>query len=257
MAPAGNRPRVKRHRRSTRWLAWLAYAAGLSVVFVLTAYFAFSFFVRSGVIAVPDLHGASLGDAQALVSDAGLRLEWSEDARYDESVPAGHVIRQRPRAGSLVKRGTLVRATASLGQEVVEVPDVSGRALQAAQVTLASQGLSLGKVGNVFSTTEKPGTVVNQDPVVGTNVSRGQAVDLYLSLDSKGAIFVMPDLVYRRYTDVRRYFESKDMRLGSIKFEAYEGIAPGVILRQYPQPGHPLRRFDVISLVVTQDEVSG
>lgn len=224
---------------------------------MLAAYFAFSFFVRSGVIAVPDLEGVSTTDAQALARDAGLEIEWLEDERYDESVPANHVLRQDPRAGSLVKRGAAIRAAVSLGQEVVEVPDVSNRALQAAQVTLASQGLALGKVANVFSSSGKPGTVVNQDPAAGSNVSRGQTVDLYLSLDSKSAIFVMPDLVYRRYTEARRFFEARGIRLGSVKFEAYEGIAEGIILRQYPQPGHPVRKFDVISLVVTQDEVTG
>lgn len=238
-----------------RWLAWLAYAGFLAVVFVTTAYFSFSFFVRSGVTAVPDLQGASIADAEARVRDQGLRIEWSEEARYDDSVPASHVMRQEPRSGSLVKRGALVKTTASLGQEVVVVPDVSERALQAAQVTLAAQGLSLGKVANVFSGRGRPGTVVTQDPPAGASVSRGRAVDLYLNLDNRASVFVMPDLVYRGYTEVRRYFDRRDMRLGSVKFESYEGIAPGVILRQHPLPGHPLRKSDVISLVVTPEEL--
>jgi hypothetical protein len=35
-----------------------------------------------------------------------------------------------------------------------------------------------------------------------------------------------------------------------VKYEPYEGIEAGVVLRQYPLAGHPLRRHDVISLVV-------
>ncbi|MCP4202058.1 MAG: PASTA domain-containing protein [bacterium] len=238
-----------------RWLAWLTYAGILGVVFVVTAYFSFSFFVRSGVTAVPDLRGASITDAEALVRDQGLRIEWSEEARYDESVAANHVMRQEPRSGSLVKRGALVKATVSLGREVVIVPDVSERALQAAQVTLAAQGLSLGKVANVFSGGGRPGTVVTQDPPAGASVNRGRPVDLYLNLDNRASVFVMPDLVYRGYAEVRRYFERRDMRLGSVKFESYEGISPGIILRQHPLPGHPLRKSDVISLVVTHEEL--
>ncbi len=67
----------------------------------------------------------------------------------------------------------------------------------------------------------------------------------------------MPDLVYREYEPVRRFFDRRGFRLGGVKFEAYEGISPGVILRQYPLPGHPLRRQDVISLVVTASERLG
>jgi hypothetical protein len=60
----------------------------------------------------------------------------------------------------------------------------------------------------------------------------------------------MPDLVYRRYEPVRRSFERRGFRLGAVKFEPYEGIADGTILRQTPLPGHPLHRLDLISLVV-------
>lgn len=224
---------------------------------MLTSYFAFSFFVRSGVTAVPNLEGTPMAEAEALVRDQGLSLDWDEEARYDDSVPEGHVVRQDPRSGSLVKRGTAVKAVVSLGQEVVTVPDVSERALQAAQVTLVAEGLALGRVANVFSRSGRSGTVVTQNPPAGTQVSRGSGVDLYLNLDDREAVFVMPDLIYRSYSDVRRYFERRGIRLGSVKFESYEGIAPGVILRQHPLPGHPLRRSDVVSLVVTRDEVTG
>jgi serine/threonine-protein kinase len=166
-------------------------------------------------------------------------------------------MRQDPRPGSLVKRGTLVRATVSLGREVVVVPDVRERALQAAQVTLAAEGLALGKVANVFSDESETGTVVAQSPPGGEGVSRGSAVDLYLNLDNRAAVFVMPDLVYRSYSEVRSYFERRNFRLGSVKFESYEGIGPGVILRQHPLPGHPLHKADVVSLVVTREEVEG
>jgi beta-lactam-binding protein with PASTA domain len=67
----------------------------------------------------------------------------------------------------------------------------------------------------------------------------------------------MPDLVYREYEAVRRFFERQSFRLGSVKFESYEGIEAGVVLRQFPLPGHPIRRRDVISLVVTANEGLG
>lgn len=225
------------------------------MVFTATAYFSFSSFVRSGVTAVPDLKGVSIAEAEALVRDQGLEIEWTEEARFDDSTPAGHVMRQEPRQGSLVKRGATVTATASLGRELVIVPDVSGRALQAAQVTLAAEGLALGRVANVVTDSGGMGTVVTQSPAAGAGVSRGSAVDLYLSLDNRASVFLMPDLVYRSYAEARGYFERRQIRLGSVKFESYEGIAPGVILRQHPLPGHPLRRTDVVSLVVTNEDV--
>lgn len=224
------------------------------VAFILSAYFSFNAFVRSGVTPVPDLQGFAPAQAEASVRDLGLEVEWSLEAQHHDSIPAGHVMRQRPRASSLVKRGTVVRVVPSLGQQVITVPDVSERALQAAQVTLAAAGLTVGSVSNVYSESGPPGTVVAQDPPPGATASMGRKVDLYMSLEQRSAVFVMPDLVYRDYEEVKRYFERKEVRMGSIKFEKYEGIARGVILRQFPQPGHVLRKTDVVSLVVTSSE---
>ena len=66
--------------------------------------------------------------------------------------------------------------------------------------------------------------------------------------------FIMPDLVYRNYEQVRPYLESKGLGFGSVRFERYEGVAGGVILRQFPLPGHPVTRQDAISLVVATAE---
>jgi beta-lactam-binding protein with PASTA domain len=64
----------------------------------------------------------------------------------------------------------------------------------------------------------------------------------------------MPDLVYRDYEQVRPYFERLGFKFGNVKFERYEGVAAGVILRQFPLPGHPLTREVPVSLVVATAE---
>ena len=109
-----------------RLLGWLAYSLILVTVFVVSGYFAFSLFVRSGVTAVPDLKGLAREQATALLRDQGLEASVREEPRYDEEVPADHVVLQDPGAGSLVKRGSIVEVVTSLGQELVEVP--AGRA---------------------------------------------------------------------------------------------------------------------------------
>jgi serine/threonine-protein kinase len=174
--------------------------------------------------------------------------------RYDDEVPAGLILRQQPAAGSLVKRGATVEVAVSLGPQVVTVPDLAGAALPAAQVTLAAAGLAVGRTISIYSRESQPGTVVQQAPPAGSRAGASQAVNLFLSQGDPSAVFVMPDLVYRDYEQVRRFFERRGFRLGSVKFEAYEGIGAGVVLRQFPLAGHPLRRREVISLVVASGE---
>jgi len=92
--------------------------------------------------------------------------------------------------------------------------------------------------------------VAMQDPPAGSLVAPSTTVRLYLSLEDRASTYVMPDLIYRRYEDVRGFFEQRGFRLGSVRFEAYEGIPTGIVLRQFPLAGHPLRHEDPIALVV-------
>lgn len=242
-------------KRWAKFLGWAAYAGLLLVVVAVAGYFAFTNFVRSGVTAVPGVGGLAAAEAEARVRDSGLRLIWREgDERYDAGVPEDHVVLQKPAAGTLVKRGSEVEAVRSLGEELIEVPNLLGKALPAAQVTLADSGLTIGRTAGVYRAGGVPGTVVEQKPAPGGRTGASTPVDLYLCLEDPAETYLMPDLVYRSYQEVRRFFDRRDFRLGSVKYEQYEGIGAGVVLRQFPLPGHPLRRHDVISLVVTADQ---
>ncbi len=241
-----------------RALGWIGYTGLTAGFFILAAYTSFSLFVRSGVTPVPNLVGINEEEVAPRLADQGLRLRHNPEAnRYDDEVPEGRVLQQSPVAGSLAKRGSGVEVTISLGPELLEVPDVRGQILQAAQVTLAAAGMALGRTVSVYSVGAVPGTVIDQDPLPSTHVGLAAPVVLFLSMESRSDTFLMPDLVYREYEAVRRFFEQRGFRLGSVKFEPYEGIDPGIVLRQFPLPGHPIRRRDVISLVVTTDEQAG
>jgi serine/threonine-protein kinase len=242
-------------RKLAKAAGCLAYLGFLGVVFALVSFFTFSSFVRRGVTSTPELYGLSEREAEALLADQGLRLEWSEEGeRFDEQVQAGHVLIQRPRAGTLVKRGVDVTVVLSRGPQRIEVPAVVGTALQAAQVTLTAAGLTVGRTIDVFSNHGGPGTVVAQDPGGGTRAERDAAVDLFLTLENRSQTYLMPDLVNQDYERVRRYFESRGFRLGRVSYETYDGVAPGTVLRQYPLAGHPLQRGDVIALWVVAPE---
>jgi len=234
-----------------RWSGWLLYAAGLVVVAGVTAYFAFNLFVRSGVTSLPELQNLTEAEAVGVLAEYGLTLRRQEDGDdFDDTVEAGKVLRQSPGPRTLVKRGSQVIVTLSLGPQVIEVPDVTGQSAQAAQVTLAASGLALGRTLGVLGN-RPAGTVVQQSPQSGAPAAPNTAIDLLLSRQNIAETFVMPDLVYRRYEVIRRFFEQRSFQMGSVKYELYEGIPEGVILRQFPLAGHPLQREDAISLVVS------
>jgi serine/threonine-protein kinase len=240
-------------RKALRVLGFLAYLFVVVLVFGLAAYVSFNLFVKSGATRTPGLAGRSVEEARQLLRDQGLELRVEEEGRYDDAVPAEHVAVQEPAEGALVKRGSAVTVVPSLGPQRIRVPELQGQGLQSAQVLLVASSLALGRTVEVFSRDQPPGMVVAQEPVAGRSVAPGAAVDLLLARQGSTESFVMPDLVYRDYDRVRGFFETRGFRLGSVKYEGYEGIRPGVILRQYPLAGHPLDRVDAISLVVAAE----
>lgn len=238
-------------KRALGWLGWLGGAIALALILAVSAYLSFSQFVRRGVTPVPDVLGLTRTQAEAVLGDSGLEMAVDEAGeRYDDEVRLGRILQQKPAARSFVKRGSPVRVSLSLGPEVAEVPDLSDLALAVAQVALSDAGLRMGRAMSVFRLAGEPGTVVEQSPAAGDIVGYAATVDVYIGEKSHAAIYVMPDLIYRDYDLVRWFFERRGFQLGGVKPEPYEGVAPGVILRQYPLAGHPLTRGDVISLVV-------
>src|SRR5579863_5669876 len=113
-------------RRLLAGLIWLGYGVLLLVAFVVSGYLAFSLFVRSGVTTVPSLVGMARAEAVRTLLDQGLQpRRETAPTRYDDKVPAGHVVRQNPDGHTLVKLGSGVQIVLSLGPRRVEVPNLT------------------------------------------------------------------------------------------------------------------------------------
>lgn len=252
--PARRRARTPLRRWLKRLVARVLYAGLLIALLGASSYLALSNFVRSGVIAVPDLVGLAGNDAETALAAAGLTVRRVEQDRYDEAVPTGHVLWHDPPAGSAVKQDSGVVIHLSRGRQLVETPDLTGQVLQTVQVRLAASGLHLGRSRSVYAESGAPGAVVRQSPPPGSRVAPSSPVDVMIGLANPGASFVMPDLVDLPEAPVRTWFEARGFHLGRVKYEPYEGVEAGIILRQYPLPGHPLRRSDSIALVVAARE---
>lgn len=234
-------------------LGRLARGLVLLVLFVASAYLSFSYWVRRGATAVPDLSGLDEASARELLTDEGLLLRLAEAGRWSGELEAGRVLETRPAAGSFVKRGAEIEAVLSLGARRIALPDLSGKALSAARLTLDNEGLAVGSVLSIYTDKGPGGVVVGQEPSAGSELSPGAKVALLVALDASPVAWVMPDLVERRYEPSRSALEAQGFRFGSVTFEPYEGVPSGTVLRQAPLPGHPVRRADAISLVVAAE----
>lgn len=139
--------------------------------------------VEPDTVAVPDLQGLTVSQAQSALGDEGLTLG-SQLQEASGEIPAGQVIRSEPPAGDEVDPATAVDVVVSTGPEMVEVPDVSTGCLSigAARQALSAVGLELEEGEPVPSNPEQcpnPSRILGQEPLAGTVVEAGSTVTVF------------------------------------------------------------------------------
>jgi serine/threonine-protein kinase len=231
-----------------------AFTCLLVVAFGASSYFWFKFWVRGKSIPTPNLIGRTLTEARAVCSDLGLVVVVDNGKdRHGDNVPAGNVVWQNRAPESLIKRGTRIHVGQSLGPLVLRVPDLTGRSARTAMLRLSQINLRLGPLSYF-----QHGTYLNAaatEPAIGDVVAEQLPVAVALALPQQKHAFVMPDLINRRYDEVRYRLENYGFVASNVKFEPYPGVDDGTVIRQYPMPGGKIRSGEPISLVVARQEI--
>jgi beta-lactam-binding protein with PASTA domain len=235
-----------------RILFRLLYGAMLGVAFLFAAWLSFRASIVGRSVTVPDLVSKSVPEAIRIAHDVGLKIEeQSSRARYDDGVPRHRILIQQPEAGSLAKPGQVLRLVLSLGPRELQVPDLAGLAPRAAALKLARESLQLGAV-SWYRDADAPAGIVAQSPDPEMPATKGSAVEVLTNRGMPELRFVMPDFVGQDADKVRARLETFGFRVGSARYETYEGVAPNTVLKQFPPAGYPLSRRDVVSLTVSQ-----
>jgi serine/threonine-protein kinase len=201
-------------------------------------------------VAVPSVVGKSVGDALEVLSRSGLTLI-QESVEFDESVPAGAVLRQRPNSGMTVRKGRVIRVVVSKGGEKIFVPDVSGKSVSDAQTLITGTGLALGEVAQAYSTVVVRGLVITQVPPAGEVASRGGLVDLRVS---KGTppdnVKLVPDLKNKKLEEVQAWARSAGVSL-VVQESTSSAALPGEVIGQNPLPDQALQAGMRIQIFVS------
>jgi beta-lactam-binding protein with PASTA domain len=235
-----------------RVLFRVLYGALLLAVFLGAVWFGFRRSIVGRSVAVPDLTGKTPDEALRAALDAGLQIEQQESrARNDDKVPRGKVLLQQPEAGSLAKPSQAIRVVLSLGPRELRIPDLTGLAPRAAALKLSRESLELGPVSWYRDPAATPG-ILAQDPEPDAPGKRGEAVRVLMSRGAADVRILMPDFVGKDAQSVKSHLEKFGFRVGSARFEAYDGVAPDTVLKQFPPSGYPLSNREVVSLTVSR-----
>jgi serine/threonine-protein kinase len=131
---------------------------------------------------VPKLNGLSVAAAQASLHKTGYAISPTVMHVFDETVPAGMVVRSDPGAGQRVAQGGSIELFVSLGKDRIPVPDVTGQTQPSAAATLQMHGLTYKGAQQVRSSLTVPeGDVIRTVPARGVLVRRNSEVTFVVS----------------------------------------------------------------------------
>jgi beta-lactam-binding protein with PASTA domain len=129
----------------------------------------------SDTVTVPSVLGRPVDDARAAIEAAG--LSFGNVTREASDQPVDTVLRTDPSGGTEVARGSTVSVVISSGPANVQVPDVVGDDVAAAQATLEKAGLQVS-IQMEDNCEAEEGSVMGQSPPAGTEVDPASTVEI-------------------------------------------------------------------------------
>jgi len=228
------------------------------IAFGVSTYISFTLFIRGRSVSTPNLIGKTADEAKAICTELGITLRVDPDhQRGSDRIAAGSVAWQNrtPGTTSLIKRGTEITVELSTGPLILRVPDLDGQSARVAMLLLGRQNLGLGNLAYVDTGGKQ--VVVSEDPPRDTVVPAQEKVSLLVSSPFPPPEYVMPDLIDQPLDGVRAALDRHNLTISTVKFEAYPGIADGIIIRQFPLRGASVSARDPITVVVSKQEEGG
>lgn len=200
---------------------------------------------------VPNVVGEHVDDAVRILEDLNLKVQFTED-EYSDIYEQGYVIRQS-QADIVVKEGSTIHLTVSLGPLEQEMPDLTEMMEHEARNLLVELGFSRDAIEIVESYNDLPkGSVVSHEPAAGDKVNpRSSQVTLVVSQGP--GTESMPNLIGDTLQVARNKLEILNLNENVKIEEAPDYTQPaGHVFRQWPfEPNDPVSPGAEITLYVS------
>jgi serine/threonine-protein kinase len=197
----------------------------------------------SRTVAVPDLKGKAVIEANEILSKSGLYLK-VEGEDYDPVIPTGSIIRQDIPHGNKVKEQRGIKVVISKGSRVMYVPDLVGQTVEEAEAAAIKNGLKTNRIIRVHSNTIEKDKVIAQRPIpeeaLKTNLS------LVVSSGPYDIILSCPDLIGKSINEVADISKKLGLKI--------EATGAGKKVRtQKPKPNSLIKTGETIYIILEGD----
>ena len=199
------------------------------------------------MITVPDVTGLTLGQAREKLKEINLTLKLEEgQVAEDDSIL---IETQSPPSGDKIPSGGTIQVTLKEAQVMTTVPNLLGKLLFDAKNDLTGRDLTVGIVTESPSD-EVPGTVLQQDPESGTQVTSKTSVNLVVA-KIKDSNVTVPDLKGMAVSTAMGELEKLKLKTGSVLPRA-SSEKKGSVISQDPPAGTGVSEGTAVNLEISQ-----
>jgi serine/threonine-protein kinase len=200
------------------------------------------------VIMIPDVTGKKASVAVDILSEAGLEPQVHDTMPHPKIAP-GNVVLQNPVAGAVVREGRNVYLSVSGGEAYLIMPNLRGRSLRDARITLEQMDLRLGKVSYEASALPAE-TVVSQNVSAGKKVRKNVMIEIAVSGGTDIEIEI-PYVVGFNLDEAQQRLLEGGLRLGAVSYTKSSNLLPNTVVSQDPVAGNPAAPNSPVNLVVS------
>lgn len=224
----------------------------LLIVFLSSAVLSSRMIMKGEIVSVPNISGKTPAEARRELARKKLSLQ-EKGVEFSDRFERGQIISQDPPAGSKIRVNRFIRVVLSGGSEMVEVPALVGRSMEAASKVLSESGLQRGLVAQIHTLRYAAGRIISQEPAPnGARIKRATPINFLVSQGAVEPKYMMPDLIGRNSAPTIAKLQEMGFKVADIRYSYYPGLRPGIIIKQFPPYGYGIAKRSLISVEVSR-----
>jgi eukaryotic-like serine/threonine-protein kinase len=193
---------------------------------------------------VPAVAGLTESQAVAQLRQEGFAVHEATPV-ISNTVKVGDVVRTTPAAGTKLHTGAVVTLVPSSGPRLIKVPNVSGQQLSDAKQALRHDGLTVGQVHKVASSSVDAGIVISTSPAAGLSWPQTRPVTISVSEGPP-----LPNFVGQNVSAIQAWAGQNGIQL-NVQQDANSDQPQGTITRQTPDPNTPIAQNETVTVFVS------
>lgn len=200
-------------------------------------------------IEAPNFKNMTLEEAKDAAKEYNIKVKKGDEV-VSEEVEKGKIVSQDPKAGDMIKEGSTIKVNISIGLGDGDVPDLTGKMQNELSAYLEAAGFALGSVTSEPGE-EPQGTVIRQDPAVGTKAEKGTAINVVVSDGSK-AKAIMPFVTGMTLGDATSAIANAGLKVGNVTYDYSDTYANGEVMWQQFEGNAQKEKGTSVKLIVSK-----